>query len=251
MIRELSRKEYVSRKPLLAIAFTLVLVVTASIPFVFTYSLKHAIAHVGNESAEIVLTNFRSYAVFVESQWLARNLARILCLLALIAGAGAIAGEREARTLPLLYTSSASMHFVAAVKFCVIAVWLFLVTFASFGVLTAHSLVERLPLPIDDVAVASAVAWANAMAFLAVVFAASSLVKRTIFAGLLALALGFALAGVLHLFGLNGTALATNVIAVDGSLLWQNAWLDVLVSFLIVLAGMLVAFVEVDRRRAT
>jgi len=41
------------------------------------------------------------------------------------------------------------------------------------------------------------------------------------------------------------------VIAVDGSLLWRNAWLDVLVSFLIVLVGMLVAFVEVDRRRAT
>jgi ABC-type transport system involved in multi-copper enzyme maturation permease subunit len=251
VIRELSRKEYVERKPLLAIAFVLVLMVTATIPFVFTYSLKHAMTAVGNDTAALVLTNFRSYAVFVESQWLARNLARILCLLALIAGAGAIAGEREARTLPLLYTSSVSMLSVAAIKFCVIAAWLFLVTFASFGVLTAHSLVERLPLPIDDVAVASAVAWANAMAFLAVVFAASSLVNRTIFAAGLALVLGFSLAGVLHLFGLNGTALATNVIAVDGSLLWQNAWLDVLVSFLIVLAGMLVAFVEVDRRRAS
>jgi ABC-type transport system involved in multi-copper enzyme maturation permease subunit len=250
VIRELSRKEYVERKPLLAIAFVLVLAVTASIPFVFTYSLKHAFMHLGNDTAQLVLVNFRSYAVFVESQWLARNLARILCLLALIAGAGAIAGEREARTLPLLYTSSLSMHSVAAVKFCVIAAWLFLVTFASFGVLTAHSLVERMPLPIDDVAVASAVAFANALAFLAVVFAASSIANRTVFAAGIALVLGFSMAYVLHFFGLNGTALATNVIAVDGSLLWQNAWLDVLVSFLIVLLGMLVTFVEVDRRRA-
>ena len=251
MIRELSRKEYVERKPLLAIALVLVLMVTASMPFVFAYSLKHAIAAAGNDTAQIVPTNFRSYQEFIESTWLARNLSRILCLLALIAGAGAIAGEREARTLPLLYTSSVSLVGVAAVKFCVIAVWLLLVTFASLGVLTAHSLVEKMPLPIEAVAVASAVAWANAMAFLAVVFAASALVKRTIFAALLALAFGFTTAGVLQLFGLNGTALATNVIAVDGSLLWRNAWLDVLVSFLIVLVGMLVAFVEVDRRRAT
>jgi ABC-type transport system involved in multi-copper enzyme maturation permease subunit len=251
VIRELSRKEYVERKPLLAIALVLVLLVTASIPFVFVYSLKHAMLAAGNETAQIVLTNFRSYAYFVESQWLARNLARVLCLLALIAGAGAIAGEREARTLPLLYTSSISMHGVAAIKFCVIAAWLFLVTFASFGVLTAHSLVERMPLPIEAVAVASAVAYANALAFLAVVFAASSLVNRTIFAAGLALVLGFGMAALLHPFGLNGTALATNTIAVDGSLLWQNAWLDVLISFLIVLVGMLVAFVEVERRRAT
>jgi ABC-type transport system involved in multi-copper enzyme maturation permease subunit len=250
VIRELSRKEYVERKPLLAIAFVLVLIVTASIPFVFTYSLKHAMAAVGNDTAQIVLRNFRSYAEFVESTWLARNLARILCLLALIGGAGAIAGEREARTLPLLYTSAVSLRSVAVVKFCVIATWLFLVTFASFGVLTAHSLVERMPLPIGEVAIAAAVAWANAMAFLAVVFAASALVNRTIFAALLALVFGFAIAGVLSLFGLNGTALATNVIAVDGTTIWQNAWLDVLVSFLIVLSSMLVVFVEVDRRRA-
>jgi hypothetical protein len=37
---------------------------------------------------------------------------------------------------------------------------------------------------------------------------------------------------------------------VDGSVIWQNAWLDVLVSFLIVLIGLLVTFIEVDRRRA-
>ncbi len=251
MIRELSRKEYVERKPLLGIAFVLVLAVTASIPFVFAYSLKHAFANLGNDTAQLVLVNFRSYAVFVESQWLARNLARILCLLALIAGAGAIAGEREARTLPLLYTSSLSMHSVAAVKFCVIAAWLFLVTFASLGVLTAHSLVERLPLPIDDVVVASVVALANALAFLAVVFAASAIANRTVYAAGIALVLGFSMAYVLHFFGLNGTALATNVIAVDGSLIWRNAWLDVLVSFLIVLLFMLVTIVEVDRRRAT
>ena len=251
MIRALSRKELVERKPLLAIALVLVLLLTFSLPFVFSYSLKQAFLHVDNDTAQIVRINFRSYAVFVESQWLARNLARILCLLALIAGAGAIAGEREAKTLPLLYTSSLTMWSVAAVKFCVIAVWLFLVTLGSFGVLTAHSLVERLPLPIDAAAAGSVVAFANALAFLAVVFAASAIATRTVFAAGLALVLGFGMAYVLHFFGLNGTALATNVIAVDGSVLWQNAWLDVLVSFLIVLLGLLATLVEVDRRRAT
>ena len=70
-------------------------------------------------------------------------------------------------------------------------------------------------------------------------------------AALLALGFGFAVAGSLVPLGLNGTALATNVFAVDGSVLWRYAWLDVLVSFLILSAGMLATFIEVDRRRAT
>ncbi|MBD5654172.1 MAG: ABC transporter permease subunit [Candidatus Eremiobacteraeota bacterium] len=251
MIRELSRKEYIERKPLLAIALTLVLVVTALIPLAFTFSLQHAIRSVGNETAQLVLINFRSYQVFLESEWLARNLARILCLLALIAGAGAIAGEREARTLPLLYTSSVRLDAVVVVKFCVIAVWLLLVTFASTAVLAAHSLLEKLPFPVLDITVASFVAWANAMAFLGVVFAASAIAKRTIVATVLALVFGFAMAGALVPLGLNGTALASNIFAVDGSIFWKSAWLDVLVSFGIVCLGMLVTFAEVERRRAT
>lgn len=251
MIRELSRKEYVQRKPLLAIAFTLVLIVTALMPFAFTFSLQHAIRSVGNETAQLVLTNFRSYQVFLESEWLARNLARILCLLALIAGAGAIAGEREAKTLPLLYTSSVRLHDVVIVKFCVIAAWLALVTFGSTAVLAAHSLVEKLPFPVLDITVASFVAWANCMAFLGVVFAASAIAKRTVVALLLALVFGFGMAGALVPLGLNGTALATNIFAVDGSIYWQSAWLDILVSLGIASLGMLVTFVEVDRRRAT
>ncbi len=251
MIRELSRKEYLQRKPLLAIALTLVVLFTAAIPWVFAYSLQHALRAATNETAQIVLTNFRSYAVFIESTWLARNLARILCLLALIAGAGAIAGEREERTLPLLYTSSVSLRGIVTVKFCVIAVWLLLVTFSSAGVLAAHTLIERLPLSMLALLVASCVAWANAMAFLGVVFAASAIAKRTYVAVLIALAFGFGIAGLLAPLGLNGTALATNVFAVDGSVLWREAWLDILVSLLIVSAGMLATYVEVDRRRAT
>jgi ABC-type transport system involved in multi-copper enzyme maturation permease subunit len=251
MIRELSRKEFVQRKPLLGIALVLVVLFTAAIPWVFWYSLQRALGAATNETAQVVLTNFRSYPVFIESTWLARNLARILCLLALIAGAGAIAGERESRTLPLLYTSSASLHGIVSVKFCVIATWLFLVTFASAGVLAAHTLIERLPLSMLDLLVASCVAWANAMAFLGVVFAASAIAKRTFVAALIALGLGFGVAALLAPLGLNGTALATNIFAVDGSVLWRSAWLDILVSFLIVSAGMLATFVEVDRRRAT
>jgi ABC-type transport system involved in multi-copper enzyme maturation permease subunit len=250
MLRELSRKEYIERKPLLAIAFTLVLIVTAVMPFLFSYSLGRAVAHAGNETAQAVLANFRSYPFFLESDWLARNVARILCLLALIAGAGAIAGEREARTLPLLYTSSVPLAGVVVVKFLVIAAWLFLVTFSSLGVLAAHSLVERQPFPVIELTVASFVAWSNALAFLGVVFAASAFSKRTIVAAACALVVGVAIAALLAPLGLNGTALATNVIGVDGSVLWRNAWGDVLVSFGIVCTSLFAAFGEVDRRRA-
>ncbi len=251
MIRELSRKEYVERKPLLAIAFTLVVFVAGSMPFVFSYSLQHAVANAGNETAQLVLRNFRSYAVFIESEWLARNLSRILCLLALIAGAGAIAGERENKTLPLLYTSSVSLRSVVVVKFVVIAAWLFLVTFASLGVLAAHSLVRGESLPAAGMLTASAVAWANAMAFLGVVFAASAFSRRTVVAAPCALIIGVAIAAALAPLGLNGTAFATNVFAVDGSVIWPNAWVDVLASFAIACAGLLATFIEVDRRRAT
>ena len=251
MIRELSRKEYVERKALLAIAFVLVLAVTAAIPLVFTYSLRAALHAASNETAQIVLRNFRSYAVFVETQWLAQNLARVLCLLALLAGAGAIAGEREARTLPLLYTSSVPLRSVIVVKFVLIAAWLLLVTFGSLGVLAAHSLLRGLPFPAVGLAVASLVAWCNATAFLGVVFAASAVANRTIVAAALAVAAGFGMAGLLVPLGINGTALATNLFAVDGGVVWSNAWLDVLASFAIACAGMLATFVEVDRRRAS
>jgi len=245
MIRALSRKEVVERKALLAIAFALVVAVAASMPFVFSYSLQRALAHYTNESAIEVLRNFRSYALFIESQWLARNLSRVLCLLGLIAGAGAIAGERENKTLPLLYTSSVSLRSV------VIATWLFLVTFASLGILSALSLVRGESLPATGMIVASAVAWANAMAFLGVVFAASAFSRRTVVAAPCALVAGVLIAVALAPLGLNGTAFATNVFAVDGSVIWTNAWLDVLVSFTIACAGLLATFVEADRRRAT
>jgi len=251
MIRALSRKEVVERKALLAIAFALVVAVAASMPFVFSYSLQRALAHYTNESAIEVLRNFRSYALFIESQWLARNLSRVLCLLGLIAGAGAIAGERENKTLPLLYTSSVSLRSIVIVKFVVIATWLFLVTFASLGILSALSLVRGESLPATGMIVASAVAWANAMAFLGVVFAASAFSRRTVVAAPCALVAGVLIAVALAPLGLNGTAFATNVFAVDGSVIWTNAWLDVLVSFTIACAGLLATFVEVDRRRAT
>ncbi len=251
MIRELSRKEYVELKPLLAIAFTLVMMVTAAIPFVFPYLREHGLAAHDRETAELVLRNFRSYPEFVRSDWIARNLARILCLLALLAGAGAIAGEREARTLPLLYTSSVRLRSVVIVKFCVIAAWLFLVTFASTGVLTAHSLVEKMPLPATALAITSLVAWTNSIAFLGVVFAASAFANRTIVAALLALVAGFVVAALLHPLGLNGTAFALNLAAPDGSIVWNNVWLDLLAASAVAGAGLLATIVEVDRRRAT
>lgn len=251
MIRALSRKEYVARKPLLAIAFALVLMLTAAMPFFFWFSLQQAISHPLNENAQSILRNFRSYAYFVESDWLASNLSHILSLLALIAGAGAIAGEREEKTLPLLYTSSISLRSIVVVKFCVIAAWLFLVTFASLGVLAALSLVRGQTLPAMPMFVASVVAWANALAFLGVVFAASAFSRRTIVAAVCALVVGFAMAAALSRLGLNGTAFATNIFAVDGSVLWPQAWSDILLALAICATGLLATFVEVDRRRAT
>ncbi|GAC1558700.1 MAG: hypothetical protein NVS3B17_08780 [Vulcanimicrobiaceae bacterium] len=251
MIRELSRKEFVERKPFLAIGFTLVLAVTAILPFFFSFSLQHAIANPLNENAQSILRNFRSYAYFVESDWLASNLSHILCLLALIAGAGAIAGEREAKTLPLLYTSSVPLRSIVVVKFVVIAAWLFLVTFASLGVLAAHSLLGGQALPAMPMLAASVVAWGNALAFLGVVFAASAFSRRTIVAAGCALVLGFGMAAALSPLGLNGTAFATNIFAVDGTVRWPQAWSDLLLALTIGAAGMLATFVEVDRRRAT
>ncbi len=251
MIRELSRKEYVERKPFLAIGFVLVLVLTAVLPFFFSFSLQRAIANPLNENAQSILRNFRSYAYFLESDWLASNLSHILCLLALIAGAGAIAGERENKTLPLLYTSSVSLRSIVIVKFLVIAAWLFLVTFASLGVLAALSLVKGQTLPAAPMLVASVVAWGNALAFLGVVFAASAFSKRTIVAAVCALVLGFAMAAALSPLGLNGTAFATNIFAVDGTVRWPQAWSDLLLALTIAAAGVLATFVEVDRRRAT
>jgi ABC-type transport system involved in multi-copper enzyme maturation permease subunit len=251
MIREVTRKELFTQRALFGIAFVLVLLVTAAIPFFFDYSLKRAALSIGNETTVAVLRNFRSYPVYIESQWLARNFARILCLLALIAGAGAIAGERENRTLPLLYRSSVPLSAIALIKFTFIATWLAIVAAASTGVLAALSLGETHPFSILDISVAAVVAWGNAMAFLGVVFAASAFTNRTAIAAGLAVAAGFLVAFALAPLGLNGTALALNVFAVDGSVSWQLAGVDLLVAFAICGLGLLAAVIEIERRRAS
>ena len=250
MIREVYRKELLSQRALFAIAFVIVLLVTAAIPFFFDLSLKRAVLSVSNETTQAVLRNFRSYPVYIESQWLARNFSRILCLLAVIAGAGAIAGERENRTLPLLYRSSVPLSTIALMKFVFIAVWLAIVAASSTGVLAALSLGETHPFSVLDIAVASVVAWANAMAFLGVVFAASAFTSRTWIAAVLAVAAGFLVAFALAPLGLNGTALALNVFGVDGAVSWPLAGVDVLVAFAVSALGLLLAIVETDRRRA-
>jgi ABC-type transport system involved in multi-copper enzyme maturation permease subunit len=250
MIREITRKELLTQRALFGIGLALVLLVTAAIPPFFDLSLKRAIVSVGNETTAAVLRNFRSYPVYIESQWLARNFARILCLLAVIAGAGAIAGERENRTLPLLYRSSVPLASIVLVKFVFIAAWLALVAAASSGVLAALSLLETHPLSVVDIAIASFVAWANALAFLGVVFAASAFTNRTAIAAPLAVAAGFLISFALAPLGLNGTALALNIFDVDGSIAWPLAGVDILVALAICGLGMLATLVEVDRRRA-
>jgi ABC-type transport system involved in multi-copper enzyme maturation permease subunit len=249
VIREVYRKELLSQRVLFGIAFVIVLLVTAAIPFFFDLSLKRAILSVGNETTRAVLQNFRSYPVYIESQWLARNFARILCLLAVIAGAGAIAGERENRTLPLLYRTSVPLSTIALMKFAFIAAWLALVAASSTGVLAALSLGESHPFSVLDIVVASIVAWGNAMAFLGVVFAASAYSDRTAIAAPAAVVAGFIVAFALAPLGLNGTALALNVFGVDGTISWQLAGVDLLVAFAISGLGLLLAVIEIERRR--
>jgi hypothetical protein len=102
-----------------------------------------------------------------------------------------------------------------------------------------------------DIVVASVVAWANSMAFLGVVFAASAYSSRTVIAAPVAVAAGFIVAFALAPLGLNGTALALNVFGVDGAISWQLAGVDLLVAFAISGLGLLLAVIEIERRRAT
>jgi len=218
VIAAIARNEVRQRRVLLGLAFVLVCLIAATMPFWFAFSLRQAALHPGNASAADVLRNFRSYAFFLESTWLARGLGRTLMLLALVAGAGAIAGEREARTLPLLVQSAMSLGTVAAIKYVAIATWLFLVAFSSAGVLTALSLSMGHPTPAVAIVIASGIAWANAVAFLAIVAFASALARRTIVAAGLALVFGVLVAAAFAPFGVNATALGAVVVGPGGAL---------------------------------
>ncbi len=251
MIRELARKEYVERKILMSIGFTLVLIVTAILPFFFGYSLKHAVLQGSNETASLVLLNFRSYAAFVETQWCARSLPRVLCLLALVGGAGILAGEREARTWPLLYRSSAPLGAIVGVKYGVLAVWLLIVTLASTLVLAIHGAIAGEPFPLVAVGITSTIAFLTALAFLSVVFLAGACVSRAIFAAAIGLAGGFAFAGVLLLLGFNVTALSADLFASDGRIDWPRAGIEVLLCVAIAVAGFSLALWQTVRRRGT
>jgi ABC-type transport system involved in multi-copper enzyme maturation permease subunit len=237
VIRELARKEYVQRKALFAIAYTLVLLLTAVLPFFFAYSLQHAMTQRANDTAELILRNFRSYANFVEAQWCARSLPRILSLLALIGGAGALAGERENHTWRLLSRSSASAGTIVGVKYGVLAVWLLAVVVASTIVLAVHGAIAHQPFPLIAISVTSLLAFATSLAFLGVVFAASAFVSRAAVAAALALVAGFALAGVLLPFGFNATAFAADLIASDGSLNGARAAVELAMCAAIAAAG--------------
>jgi ABC-type transport system involved in multi-copper enzyme maturation permease subunit len=251
VIRELARKEYVERKIMMSIGFTLVLLVTATLPFFFGYSLRHALAQGSNETATLVLRNFRSYAAFIEGQWCARSLPRVLCLLALIGGAGMLAGEREARTWPLLYRSSAPVAAIVGVKYGVLAVWLLAVTLVSALVLAIHGAIAHEPFPLVPIAVTSAIAFATALAFLSVVFAAGAFASRTAFAAALALVAGFAIAGALVPLGFNATALSADVFATDGSIDAARAGVEAGLCLFIAAAGFALAVWRTARRGGT
>ncbi len=251
MIRELARKEYVERKILMSIGFTLVLIVTAILPFFFGYSLEHAARQGSNETAGIVLRNFRSYAAFIENQWCARSLPRVLCLLALVGGAGMLAGEREARTWPLLYRSSAPLGAIVGVKYGVLALWLLIVTSTSTLVLAIHGAIAHEPFPVAAVAITSTIAFCTSLAFLSVVFLAGAFVSRAAFAAALGLVAAFAVAGALLPLGFNVTALSADLFANDGSIDWPRAFLETALCAALAAAGLGAAVWQTVRRRGT
>jgi ABC-type transport system involved in multi-copper enzyme maturation permease subunit len=226
VIRVISRKEIAQYWLTITILCTVVSIAAATMPFWYTFVLSSASHARGNDVTLAALRNLRSYPIFIEDQWCGQGLASLLFILALIGGAPAIAGERESKTLPLLLSSGASMRFLALVKFGVVASWLVLVALVSSGVITAHSLVKNLSFPPGDVVVASFVSLANGIAFLAIVFFATAYAKKTWQAVIISIVAGLVMAAALIPLGIDGSAMANNLFAVDGTLVVHKLLLD-------------------------
>jgi len=237
MIRVISRKEISQYWLTITILCTVVSIAAATMPFWYTFVLSSAAHARGNDVTLAALRNLRSYPIFIEDQWCGQGLASLLFILALIGGAPALAGERESKTLPLLLSSGASIRFLALVKFAVVASWLILVALVSSGVIAAHSLVKNLSFPPGDVVVASFVSLANGIAFLAIVFLASAYARKTWQAVIIAIVVGLVMAVALIPLGIDGSAMANNLFAVDGTIVAGKLVLDLAACAAIVAAS--------------
>ncbi len=252
MIVALSRKEFAQRRLYLAIGIFVVCAVTAIMPFFYLLSLNGAEhARNVNDTVRNVVHDFGTYRTFVDRTWLGTAFVELLFALALVAGSPAIAGERDGRTWPLLYTSGADRNVVVAVKFVLIAVGLALATIASAGVISAVSAARGLQFSADHAAIALAISWCNALAFLGLVFATSAWSKRPIVAGACAVAIGFAFVGLFSLAHFNAMALSLAIFAPDGAIVWGNVVFSAAFSGIFMIAGLAATYAGLDVRRAS
>jgi ABC-type transport system involved in multi-copper enzyme maturation permease subunit len=202
-------------------------------PAWFTFSLKRAMLNPANDMTSAVLYNFRSFARFADVQWAARSLPELLFVLALLMGAGALAGEREAHTLPLVSNLGVRMRTLVLVKFGAYAAVIGVAAFSATVVILVHAWLNHLPVGGSMLLLATAVGFLNVLAFLAVVMLGSALASRPVYAGIYGLLIGFALLALFVPFGLNAMELPANLFAVDGSLVAANLARDVVCAFTI------------------
>ncbi len=249
MIGTLWENEVAGRRTFIWVAITIACIVAASMPSWFDFSLRRAATLQGNEVASAVLVNFRSFPRFVETQWAGRSLPQLLFLIALITGAGAIAGEREARTLPLLRALGVPLQTVVAVKYLVYAALLSVAALSCTTVIAVHALIRQVPVSWEGLIVATLVALLNACAFLAIVFAGSALASRAVIGGVYGLLIGVVLVALFWPFGINAMELGGNLFGTDGALNSQ-AVVRAVASGVVLLGAGLAATFTIVRRRA-
>jgi ABC-type transport system involved in multi-copper enzyme maturation permease subunit len=251
MIVALSSNEFARRRMFLGIGLFVVCAVTGIMPFFYLLSLNGA-EHAKNVN-DVVLNvkhDFGTYRTFIDRTWLGTAFVELLFALGLVAGAPAIAGERDGRTWPLLYASGVDRGIVVAIKFGLVAFGMLLATIASAGVISAVSAARGLVFSADHVAIALGVSWCNAIAFLALVFATSAWSKRPIVAGACAVAIGFAFVGIFWPAHFNAMALASSIFAPNDAIVWGQVVFSVGFSAMFTAAGLAATYAGLDVRRA-
>jgi len=251
MIGAIVRREIVARRAPLAIGFVLVLAASIALPSVYAYTVGRASAFSHVASARDLLQSFGSYEFFLANDWVARDFARVLCLLALVVGPGTLAGERELKTYALLFTSPAAMRRIVFAKYSTLVTWLAIVAAGgTFFAGAASALVGRAFSP-SALAVAAVIAWAQAAAFLALAVAASAVTSRVAIAAALGLALALIAAGILRLLGFDGGALGFTAVDAAGTIAGGRVVADLVAMAVVVVIGLGGALAIVTRRRAT
>ena len=218
MTRALLGKEFFERRIYFTVGFLLVCAIAALMPrfFAFSYALATTNSKAPADIVADILHNVRSYSSFIETQWCGRGLARALIILALIAGIGTVATERESRTLGLLTQSSLSRSTIVVVKFAVIGMWLSLIALCSVAIVAAASLVDHRIIGLAGLAQPSFVALVCAWAVLALAMLASVLFPTSLKATVFAVGLVIFVAAAGQPFGYNLITLPENIFTADG-----------------------------------